>query len=194
MAEWTKQRIYFRLQPHHIWVQFPAILMLSNKLINNYYIIYSIIHQLINYLFNSFGAGVGAGRDLFVITNFDTTDKKYGQKYLNAKLKILKNRKNSGRGPRAPKGREGKPEFYRFLFSQLCIERFFDSTIQRNSTLSNPTVGGQFYCPPCIASRYQSVTGMDWVKTKTMLITGEPTYKGTADTKCKRQYRKCKSY
>ena len=39
------------------------------------------------------------------------------------------------------KGVEGKPEFFRLLFYfQLCIDRFFIQ-LQRNSTVSNQTVG-----------------------------------------------------
>ena len=62
-------------------------------------------------------------------------------------MKILKNRKNSGRGPRAPEaeGREGPlPEFFRFFSNfQLCIERFF----VRSDFLSVVIRSGQFLLP-----------------------------------------------
>ncbi len=74
-----------------------------------------------------------------------TTDKKS----FNAKLKILKNRKNSGRGPGAPKGREGKPEFFRFFKIFNFALNDFLIQLHRNSTLLNPytTLGGQFSLP-----------------------------------------------
>ena len=51
----------------------------------------------------------------------------FGQIIFQCKVENLKNSKKFWQGP--PKGREGKPEFFRFFLNfQLCIERFFDLT------------------------------------------------------------------